>query len=113
MLDATSVTDPPLNCTVLPVTDTGLMGLLKVTLTPAFVPILVEEFAGATATMVGAAVSVAVPAVKVYAYACTATPSVLVMVELPAYTSYVDPATRLLVGAMVMTPPLAEQFGFR
>src|SRR5208337_2970870 len=44
MLDGASVMEPPLNWIELPVTDTGLMALLKFKLTPAFVPILVDEF---------------------------------------------------------------------
>jgi hypothetical protein len=48
----------------LPVTDTGLMALLKATLKPALVPIFAAPFGGATVKIVGAAVSAAVPAVK-------------------------------------------------
>ena len=62
MLDGVSVTEPPLNWIVAPVTDTGLIALLKVTLTPALVPMLVAALGGATDLMVGAAVSTAVPA---------------------------------------------------
>ena len=56
MLDGTSVTEPPLGRIELPVTVIGLMGLLKVTLTPALVPMLVDELGGATAVIVGATV---------------------------------------------------------
>ena len=64
MLDGTSVIEPPLNWIELPVTDTGLMALLKSTATLALVPMLMAELGGATVVMVGATVSVAVPAVK-------------------------------------------------
>ena len=81
MLDATSVCEPPLTWIELLVTDTGLIALLKVTLTWAFVPMLVELLVGASAVIVGAALSTAVPAVKLYANAWTGTPSVLVTFE--------------------------------
>src|ERR1039458_330375 len=64
MLDGTSVTEPPLNWMELPVTDTGLMALLKVTLTTAFVPMFVDAFGGPPVEMVGLTLSTAVPAVK-------------------------------------------------
>ncbi len=64
MLDGTSLVEPALNWIVLPVTDTGLMALLKFTATEELVPMLVELSVGASDTIVGAAVSVAVPAVK-------------------------------------------------
>ena len=64
MLDGTSVVEPALRSMVVPVTDTGLMALLKFTETKVLVPMLVALLVGACDTIVGAAVSVAVPAVK-------------------------------------------------
>jgi hypothetical protein len=78
MLDGTSVIEFPLNWIELPVTDIGLMALLKFTVTPALVPMLVAKFGGATVVIVGLAVSAVVPAVKVGLKAFTGTPSVLV-----------------------------------
>ena len=80
MLDGTSVTDPPLNCMVLPMTDTGLIALLKFTLTSAFVPTLVALLLGASEMIAGAPLSTAVPAVKLEVKGCTGTPLVLVTV---------------------------------
>ena len=78
MLEGTSVTEPPLSWIVLPVTETGLIALLKFTLTSALVPTLLALLMGASETMVGAALSTAVPAVKFEVKACTGTPLVLV-----------------------------------
>ena len=61
MLDGTSVTEPPLNWIEVPLTDTGLMALLKSTLTAALVPMLTAEFGGATVEIVGATVSLPCP----------------------------------------------------
>ena len=61
MLDGTSVVEPALNWIVLPVTETGLIGLLKVTETRVLVPMLVELLVGACERIVGAAVSTLFP----------------------------------------------------
>src|SRR5580658_4363648 len=113
MLDGTSVTEPPLNWIELPVTDIGLIALLKFTLTPALVPMLVNELGGASAAMVGATLSTAVPPVKEKQPFCAATPSVLV--TLLRHTWYCELATRLLVGAMLITWPLptSDRVGVR
>ena len=63
MLDGTSVVEPAVTAIVLPVTEMGLMALLKLNDTRELVP-TVELLVGACDTMVGATVSVAVPAVK-------------------------------------------------
>ena len=90
------------------------MALLKVTLTPAFVPILVDEFGGATATMVGAAVSAAVPGMKLGTVALHRHAIGI------GHTRHCIPdiamlATRLLVGVMLMTcpPPMSDSVGVR
>src|ERR1035438_6397526 len=64
MLEGTSVTEPPLNWIVLPETETGLIALLKFTLTNAFVPTLAALLEGASETMVGAALSTRGPGAR-------------------------------------------------
>ena len=88
--------------------------MLKFMATRALVPMFVALFVGACETIVGAALSTVVPAVKLKVEASTGVPLVLVT-ALVTFTVYCDPDNRLPVGAMLMTwpPPITVQFGVR
>ena len=107
MLDGTSVTPPPLNWIVLPVTVMGFTTLLKTTRRPALVPIFFARLGGARDWTVSAALSLVEPVVKLKPGEGAASPLALVTPVLVNHTWYPVPATKDPPGGVMrMTWPV-------